>query len=195
MKILDKWGVQAGAITNPKINGAIELGSATGVLSTRPPVRPGRPDDIGAVPVRRPGPLGRGRDRAGRRGRADPLGRDQPALRMGASSATTCSTTRILEGLRGDARADGDRDGDRHRARRAARGHAPVAQPARLGCELALHLVLPRHAGAGAAAVLVQHRRAVPEDRARDPVRPGLRAPGREHADHRRSPRRSSASG
>ena len=51
--------------------------------------------------------------------------------------------------------------------------------------ELALHLVLPRHAGARAAAVLVQHRRAVPEDRPRHPVRAGVRPPGRQHADHR----------
>ena len=36
-------------------------------------------------------------------------------------------------------------DGDRDRARRRARGHAAVAEPARLGRELALHLVLPRH--------------------------------------------------
>ena len=45
----------------------------------------------------------------------------------------------------------------------AARGHAPVAQPAGRGRELALHLGLPRHAGARPAAVLELHRRALPD--------------------------------
>jgi hypothetical protein len=81
-------------------------------------------------------------------------------------------------------RADGDSDGDRHRPRRAARDHAPVAQPARVGRELVLHLVLPRHASARAAFVLVQHRRPLPNDRARHPVRPVLHPRECEHADH-----------
>ena len=58
------------------------------------------------------------------------------------------------------------------------------AEPAGVGLELAVHLVLPRHARARAAAVLVQRRRAVPEDRPRHPVRPVVHPRERQHPDH-----------
>src|SRR4051794_9531538 len=47
-------------------------------------------------------------------------------------------------------------DAHRHRARRCARGDATVTQPHRHGLCVALHLVLPRHAGAGPSTFLVQ---------------------------------------
>ena len=54
-------------------------------------------------------------------------------------------------------------------------GDAALRQPGAADAELGLCVDLPVHAAAGAAAVLVQHRRPVPDARPRRPVRPGVR--------------------
>ena len=119
----------------------------------------------------RPGPpagaLGGGGDRAGRRGRASCARSSPTRASSGAWSANTCSTDASSHGLRVTieltviAMAIGIVLGVLLAVMRLS------PNPLVSGGELALHLVLPRHAGARAAAVLVQHRRAVPEDRPR----------------------------
>ena len=84
--------------------------------------------------------------------------RHRPRISSGASSASSCSIPRSSHGVLRHPGADGDRDGHRGRARRDPRRDAPVREPGRLLGELVLHLVLPRHAGAGADLLLVQHR-------------------------------------
>ena len=145
--------------------------------------RTGPPEEIRAVPVRRPGRWTRppwycwSRARSCAQSSTDPRFEWHVVGRFLFDHASSKGS--------GDNRADRNRDGDRHRARRAARGDARVDEPVGVVGELALHLVLPRHARARAAALLVLHRGAVPEARARHPVRPRLRSPRRQHADHR----------
>ncbi len=100
-------------------------------------------------------------------------------------------SSRILQGLRGDARAHRARDGGRDRARRRAGPDADVAERRRERRELDLHLAPSRNAGARPDPVLVLHRRRVSIHRPRHSVRPLVHPPGRELGDHhvrRRNP-------
>ena len=127
--------------------------------------RPGGLTTIKAVPVRHPGRWVAAAIVLVIAVALVALGGHQPATSSGASVGNYLFDSRILHGVAADDRADRRRAWRRHRARHAAGGDAPVAEPDRVRRELAVHLVLPRHAGARAAAVLVQHRGAVPDDR------------------------------
>ena len=131
-QILNKWGVEAGAITDPGINGAIELGRCHERAPQSDPRRSAgprrsRPSRSG-IPA-----LGRGRDRRVLIARRSSARSSPTRASSGTSSATTSSTARVLHGAGADARADRLVDGHRHRARRRARGDAALAEPARLG--------------------------------------------------------------
>ena len=166
--ILTKWGVQSGADTHAGAERRDLLGRRRGRCAVSAPdagsAAPGRHQGRPGPP---PGALGGGRDRACRRGRDRQLDGDQPALRLGPRRPLPVRRADHPRRRRHD-RADARGPGARRRARRAARRDAALAQPAVAGGQLALRVVLPRHAGARAAAVLVRrHRRALPDDQPR----------------------------
>ena len=92
----------------------------------------------------------------------------QPPASSGGSSATTCSATSILHGRPGHHRADDHRHGRSGIVLgRRPGGDAAVAEPDRVGRGVGLHLVLPGHAGAGAAVLLDSIAARLPVDLAR----------------------------
>ena len=146
--------------------------------SPRPTETPASPpEEIKAIPVRHPGRwLAAAIVAYWRHGRR--LGGHEPPLPVGSRPPLPLRPP-CPSGVPGHARADRGVDGDRDRARGRARGDAPLAEPARLRCELDLHLAVPRHARLRPDPALVQHHGALPAPRARDPVRPRIRPRGR----------------
>ena len=112
----------------------------------------GRPEDITAVPVRRPGRWIAARDHPDHRRVAGPLGRQQHALPLAYRRPLPVRRAGSCTGSGRDAEADGDLDG-----RSASSSGSSLAvmrlspNPLVSRGELALHLVLPRHAAAGPA--------------------------------------------
>ena len=107
------------------------------------------------------------------------------------------TTTAVLRRAAADPVADRGGHGARLPARHPAGRDAAVRQPGAAHAELGLRVDLPLHAAAGPAAVLVQHRRPLPDARPRHPVRPAVRhrqdgqpARPRPHRRHRPDPAR-----
>ena len=88
--------------------------------------------------------------------------RDQPQIRMGRRSDLPV-VSRDTAWCAADRGVDGDLDDRRHRAWHRSRGHAHLRQPHCQPDQPRVHLVLPGHPAAGAADLLVQHRRPVPD--------------------------------
>ena len=96
---------------------------------------------------------------------------------------------------REDPRAHVRRHGGRGGPRRALRRDAAVAQPHLVGCSMALHLVLPGHAGLRPAPLLVRHLGSPADDQPRHTLRAGVRPHERQQHRHARSWRLCSGSG
>lgn len=166
--------------------------SRPGHRTTTAPVRGRRlrfPADR-AAPASRP--PARRRPRTARVRDAGQLRRPQQGVPMGRRGALLHHHRRARRAA-ADAVADGGGDGARLPARHGPRGDAAVRQPGAAHAELGLRVDLPVHSAAGAAAVLVQHRRAVPDARPGRAVRPAVRhrqdgEPPRPHPDRRDRP-------
>ena len=122
-----------------------------------------RRDRGGSGPPSRP--LDRGGDRPAHRRVPDPLGGRPTTASSGGSSASYLFDSRILDGLRLTIELTVLGDGDRDRPRGDPRPDAALEEPAAEQRQLGLHLVLPRHPAARPDPDLLQHRRALPDDR------------------------------